>query len=125
MAHPDGKNVVWAFYYRSGSQLRFIGMDGGILGEPQNPPQESEIRPDWPALPSGWIDSDLVLTVAESNGGAAYRSAHTGLDIELHLFPAGKAVLNRDFAIWEVFYGVTPTQGLGIAMNALTGAVVQ
>ena len=125
MAHPNGKNVVWAFFYRSGSRLRFIGMDGGVLGEPQDPPQESEIRPDWPSLPTGWIDSDLVLTVAESNGGAAYRAAHTGLDIELHLFPAGKAVMNRDFAMWEVFYGVTPTQGFLVAVNALTGGIVQ
>ncbi|MBN1892978.1 hypothetical protein JW906_00705 [bacterium] len=125
MAHPDGKNVVWAFHYRYDSRLRFIGMDGGVLGQPQDPPQESEVRSDWPALPAGWIDSDAVLTVAESNGGAAYRSTHPSLDIELHLFPAGKAVMNRDFAMWEVFYGVTPTQGFGVAVNALTGAVVQ
>ncbi|MBN2414614.1 hypothetical protein JXO52_02180 [bacterium] len=119
----NGINMRWVYAYKTASKLRYIDWDDGMLQEPHDP-VGGEVTYSWPAVPSGWLNSDAIMAVAESNGGASYRAAHPSVDVEMYLFPAGKTDTQRPVAVWGVFYGITPMQGLGFEINALTGEMI-
>lgn len=120
----SGSNMRWVYAYKTASKLRYIDYDGGMLQAPHDQ-MGGDPTYSWPAVPSNWLDSDQIMAVAESNGGAAYRAAHPSVDVEMYLFPVGKAAVQHPVAVWEVFYGLTPENGWGIAINAVSGAVMQ
>jgi hypothetical protein len=124
MVQPDGHNMNWSFSYKYNGQLRFLGFDGGMMGTP-GPSPGGEVNSGWPHLPSGWIASDRALSIASPNGGNAYMASHTVSAIEAYCFPAGKGARGRSVAVWEVFYAVTPSEGLLVEVNATSGSIVQ
>jgi len=74
----DGTSVFWLYYFYSPSlqfptrvlvSSFFTQTDTSRLGEPNLPPNMR-------AIPANFIDSDVAMAVAETNGGSDFRAQH-------------------------------------------------
>ena len=75
-----GKSAEWRYLYQSLSQqdlFEFINAGGNIVQSPEvtnpNPGVFLGVEP----LPEDWIDSDLVVILAETSGGEAFRESQS------------------------------------------------
>jgi hypothetical protein len=105
----DGENIYTIKYELCGDCIS-IGIDSTNYNE------------DGSAFISkNWINSDLVLEIAEANGGDSFRKENSDLEISVLLY---EGVVNNPFPIWEVTYS-SPDKGLILRIKAESGEMYQ
>lgn len=71
----DGTAEIWMYAFRgqtSGTPVTFFEVGGWLLSASAGMDGIELTVP----VPSGWVDSDAAMSVAESNGGADFRASH-------------------------------------------------
>jgi len=74
-------------------------------------------------LPSGWIDSDTAIAVAENAGGAAYRQTYPDAFVEAYVSRWAWGP-QPDKSVWRFMYTSSSPDTLEILVDALTGALI-
>jgi hypothetical protein len=117
-----GRAEMWMYIYYSSSldSLHAVAVWGRL---PIFEGPTGWTAPDTTILPSGWLDSDVAVAVAENQGGTAYRNSNQDVFVEaslLHWFQGP----NPDLTIWRLVYTSSTTGTLEFLVNALTGTIV-
>ena len=69
-------------------------------------------------ITKSWIDSDMILNIAEKNGGKEFRNNNSDYIISISL---SEAVVPNSYPVWNVNYNAV--NKLLIRINAVTGKV--
>ena len=73
------------------------------------------------SIGSSWINSDAAISVAEANGGSAFRNAHPNplvyMDVQKGIYPADQTRI-----VWLVTYQSGSSDLLYVYIDAITGA---
>ena len=117
-----GRAEMWMFIYYSSSldSLHAVAVWGKL---PIFEGPTGWTAPDTTTLPSGWLDSDAAIAVAENQGGTTYRNSNQDVFVQaslLHWYYGP----NPDLTIWRFFYTSSTTDTLEFLVNALTGTIV-
>lgn len=124
-SHVDstGTSEIWAclYYSKSVDSLHGVFVWGKIpldMGWPGWTP------PDTISIPTGWLDSDVCIAVAEDSGGADYRMNNLNVFVSANLgrhYYGGESYLDN---VWEFLY-TSATQGpLEILVDPYTGNII-
>ena len=133
---PNGTSLIWQYTYHSQSVLNSkIWLSAGDLFISI---KEEWVNTDTTALPLNWLDSDTILSIAESNGGSDFRIQFADAQIF-----GGCAYFNPDFgkykkyaklrvqksnistAVWLVeYYSDSTWQYLDLIIDATSGTIL-
>ncbi len=105
----DTKNI-YLIIYEIGGDCIAIGID-----TTENDQDGASI------ITKSWIDSDLALDIAESNGGNNFRTENSNYQISILL---SEAVVPNSFPIWSVRYYYLD-KSLTFRINASNGNIYQ
>jgi len=114
---------VYVFYSSSKGQYRnfYATSQGPIGSEAQTMAQPPSNEP----LPTGWINSDIAMAVAEANGGGNYRAANSNV---LVVGSVSKNILSYygepSKAVWRFLYGSSTSSHFIIYVDAESGAFI-
>jgi hypothetical protein len=116
---PQGNSQVWTCIYYSPTldSLHAVTVYGllPVLDE-----HLGWLPPDTSTIPSDWLDSDVTIATAESNGGTAYRAGNENVYVDANLsrwYYGGQI----DITVWQYAYGSSTSNTLIIYIDALTG----
>ncbi len=117
-----GRAEMWMYIYYSSSldSLHAVAVWGRL---PIFEGPTGWTAPDTITLPSGWLDSDAAIAVAENQGGAAYRNSNQDVFVQASLLRWFQGP-NPDLTIWRFVYTSSTTDTLEFLVNALTGTIV-
>ncbi len=94
-----GGAAAWSYRFdgaNTGAETRVVRLGAFTL-----PAAIATSTPDEPALPTVFVDSPSVMTMAEQNGGTAFRAAHAGQTVAVTLRsvtrPTGEAFWRAEY----------------------------
>lgn len=119
---PQGKTPWWNCIYYS-SQLDSFHVVYVFGKLPLFHESLQWIPGDTLLLPSGWINSDTAIAVAENAGGAAYRQTYPDAFVEAYLSRWAWGP-QPDKSVWKFMYTSGSPDTLEILVDALTGTLV-
>ncbi len=129
----SGKSSTWIYVFKSESKNRLYEYwyDEGKVVAKTTITQLGEFSPTkgMGYLPENWMDSNEILTIAESNGGSSFRASHGGnAAIGVGLLPSafestGNAPHLYPVSAWEISYRWNDTY-FDITINAQSGEVI-
>ena len=129
----SGKSSTWIYVFKSESKNRLYEYwydDGNVVAK-TTITQLGDFSPTkgMGYLPETWMDSNEILTIAESNGGSSFRASHGGnAAIRMSLLPSafessGNTPHLYSVVAWEISYRQNDTY-FDIAINAQSGEVI-
>ncbi|MBN2009244.1 T9SS type A sorting domain-containing protein [candidate division KSB1 bacterium] len=119
----DGKASLWICLYNSqayDSSLAFITLNSIVLG-PQSGLDMS--LPAFISVPENWLNSDAIMTIAETNGGSEYRNTYGEGMIGAMMAP-GIYMNNPLLTVWQIIYYSDWAEPLLMTLDAVTGEVL-
>jgi len=138
--YPNGESLFWQFMYFSPSLMNFS--QWLTVGDLVASMRIDSFVVDTTALPLNWLDSDTIMSIAESNGGFDYRQLYPDVEIYgscgyftpqfekyLEKFEyknsISKNVLDVQTAVWNIEYesGLT-LESLFFLIDAVDGTIL-
>jgi len=116
------RTEVWNCLYYSPSvdSLHFVAVWGQLpIAEG---PQEW-IAPDTTTVPTGWLDSDEAIALAEAAGGAAYRNANEDIFVNAYLSRWFHGP-NPDLTVWKFEYTSSTANPLEFLVDAMNDTLI-
>ena len=123
--NPDGKAMMWYYIYYSavlGTEQMFFMSNGQFMGQDTldwDPPSRN-------TLPANWVDSDMIMSIAEANGGSQYRAANQDVWVGGLLSRGMFYYGDPNLPVWKIDYGSgpSPQETLTIFIDAVTKEVL-
>jgi hypothetical protein len=77
---PNGNSLFWryAFYSPSSMTYRIWMVLGNTVANV--PPDSGDMFTDTSAVSENWLNSDVIMSIAEANGGSQFRQEHSDAD---------------------------------------------
>ena len=117
----SGRSPRWGYLFHSatlGRSRAWSVRDGRIVTA-----ENLELRFDAPPLPSGWLDSDAVVTAAEKAASKASRRDDRGRLVTLLLMRGAGSEQDRDATTWTFVYSTSGGSSFHVVVDATTGQV--
>lgn len=74
----------WGYYYRSPTVNYVAGVFVSTLFANADTTSDDPFPPNMLTLPTNWIDSDQAMSIAEQNGGSAFRAQYPEIYLEMY-----------------------------------------